>query len=1108
LTIEFEATLAPVIKSGTAVLNRARLSGDYQTSVTSNETSTLISSAPIFEIWKTSLDISGDPAVLLAGETLRYTLSVRNTGNEDAVNAVLRDYLPANTGYRAGSTTLNGVVVADPSPGVAPLQAGLAVNTPGDPAGYLRADATPGADNAATVTFEVVVDETVMDGLILDNQGFLSAEGAGSGPRPEQPSDDPATPTLLDPTRDVVGKLPLLGAVKTVRIEQDLGSPGIVDPGDVLLYTIEISNFGSSPATGVVLSDQVPANTSYVANSLLLNGVAVGPDGGVLPLIGGLPVRSSDEPGNEIVSVGASAVVAFEVRVDDGVPTGTVISNQGSVACTERPPLPTDADGLPANGYQATIVVVGAAQLVSVTKEVVVVGGGAAVAGGQLEYVIRVTNVGSLPATHVTVSDDLAPLAGQVTYVTGSGSLNGSATGVNYAGSVFSADYASAHGALPPGASAVARLRVQLDETLALGTTIANTGVVHWNDPEQSASASVSLDLGGNPGSGTLNGSIWHDTNLNKLDDSEPYLEGWSVELYGGGQLLTSVLTAADGNYRLNGLVPNLGSSQLYELRFRAPGAGPNTPSLGIADSSYSNGPQQISGISVASGASLQGLNLPITPNGAVYDSVLRVPVAGASLALLNGATGAALPDWCFDDPAQQNQLTARDGFYKFDLNFGDASCAPGGSYYIEVTPPATGYVATPSRIIPPNGEPTDPFSVPACPGSADDAVPATAGFCEVTGSASVPPLSVPARTAGTLYHLNLTLNDTLMPGQSQIFNNHIPIDPELNGAVAITKTASLINVARGELVPYTIRVKNLLAAPLFDIGIVDRFPAGFKYVPGSARLDGAAREPAVNGRELLWGGLELQVNAEHRIQLLLVVGAGVSEGEYVNRAQVISTVSGGAASGEATATVRVVPDPTFDCTDVVGKVFDDRNLNGRQDDGEPGLAGVRVATARGLIATADQYGRFHITCAAVPDEDRGGNFILKLDDRSLPSGYRVVSENPRVQRATRGKLLRFNFGATIHRVVSLDLADGVFEPDSTELRLQWRPNLDRLLEVLQQSPAVLRLSYLADVESEGLVRQRLKALKKVIDDRWDRSGGGYRLDIETEVFWRKGWPP
>ena len=87
--------------------------------------------------------------------------------------------------------------------------------------------------------------------------------------------------------------------------------------------------------------------------------------------------------------------------------------------------------------------------------------------------------------------------------------------------------------------------------------------------------------------------------------------------------------------------------------------------------------------------------------------------------------------------------------------------------------------------------------------------------------------------------------------------------------------------------------------------------------------------------------------------------------------------------------------------------------------------------TARGLIATTDEHGRFHITCAAVPDEDRGSNFILKLDDRTLPTGYRVTTENPRVQRATRGKMLRFNFGATIHRVVGLDIADGVFEPDT-----------------------------------------------------------------------------
>ena len=53
------------------------------------------------------------------------------------------------------------------------------------------------------------------------------------------------------------------------------------------------------------------------------------------------------------------------------------------------------------------------------------------------------------------------------------------------------------------------------------------------------------------------------------------------MELYYNSQLVTTVTTDADGVYRLNGLVPNEGTSDLYELRFRAAGAGVNTPSLG-----------------------------------------------------------------------------------------------------------------------------------------------------------------------------------------------------------------------------------------------------------------------------------------------------------------------------------------------------------------------------------------------------------------------------------------------------------------------------------------------------------------------------------------------
>jgi large repetitive protein len=1120
LTIEFEIRLAPVIISGTVVLNQGELlsasthtlySDDPNVPGDADPTETRITSAPRFEVSKRSAILEGDPDILMAGETLRYTITIKNIGTENAADVILRDYTPANTLYVANSTTLNGVAVPDPNPGVNPLHAGIAVHAPENTtAGYLRADAAPGTANVATVTFVVAVDSNVMDGMVICNQGFVSGSGVGSGAQPEQPSDDPETAIPDDPTCNIVGNLPHLYAHKTVRIQVDNGSVGIVDPEDVLRYTIVISNFGAIPATDVMLTDAVPTHTTYVADSLRLNGVSPGPDGGISPLIAGLAVHSADNPGTGIISARQSAVITFDARVDAGVSTGTLISNQGTLTSHELQPDHTDADGVPSNGRQPTVVVVGEVQWLSITKEVLVVGSGTAEAGGQLEYVIRVTNNGTLPATHVMVTDDLSPpLGNQVTYVDGSGTLNGSAAGVSYAGAQLSANYAAVHGDLQPGSALVVRFRVRINAALAMGTTITNTGEVHWNNPAQSISASVSIDVGGIPGSGGLNGIVWHDANLDKLCDStERGLENWSVELYRDNQLVVTVLTGADGAYRIRGVIPNEGTATSYELRFRAPEAGLNTASMGQADSIFTNGPQRITDIVAASGANLLDLNLPLWPNGTVYNSVVREAVSGAGVRMLNATSGAALPDQCFDDPVQQNQVTARDGFYKFDLNFSSGACPAGGAYLIEVTAPATGYIAGPSRIIPPGSSAaTAPFSIPSCPGSASDAVPATAEYCEATDSAAVPPASVPPRTAGTTYYLHLTLGNGHLPGHSQIFNNPIPLDPVMEEAVAITKVSSLVNVNRSSLVPYTITVTNSFGVPLYDIAIVDRIPPGFKYVKGSARLDGQPLEPHVTRRDLVWDDLALQVNTRYTLQFLLVVGSGVAEGEYVNRAFVRNSVTGAALSGEATATVRVVPDPTFDCTDIIGKVFDDRNLNGRQDGGEDGLPGVRLVTARGLIATTDQHGRFHITCAAVPDEDRGSNFILKLDERSLPSGYRLTTENPRVQRATRGKMLRFNFGATIHRVVRIDISDGVFEPDTSELRLQWKPKITRLLEELKKAPSVLRLSYLADVEREGLVRKRLEALKKEVTREWDRSAGGYQLFIETEVFWRRGAP-
>ena len=305
----------------------------------------------------------------------------------------------------------------------------------------------------------------------------------------------------------------------------------------------------------------------------------------------------------------------------------------------------------------------------------------------------------------------------------------------------------------------------------------------------------------------------------------------------------------------------------------------------------------------------------------------------------------------------------------------------------------------------------------------------------------------------------------------------------------------------RGDLVPYTIRMLNNLSATIPNMDLYDQIPPGFKYKVGTATLDGVAIEPQINGRSLTWSNLTFTSSQERVVKLILVVGAGVSEGEYVNQAWVLNNLVNAIVSNIATATVRVVPDPTFDCSDIIGKVFDDRNANGYQDEGEPGVAGVRVATVRGLLVTTDEHGRFHVACADVPNEDRGANFIMKLDERSLPSGYRVTTENPRVVRVTRGKLTKLDFGVAVHRVVRLDVSDAAFEVDKTQLLPEWEARLEEVIELLKQQPSVLRISYQQSGDSRtSLANDRVDAVTKWLHTRWGEADCCYPLMVETET--------
>ncbi|MEZ5777045.1 MAG: SdrD B-like domain-containing protein [Paracoccaceae bacterium] len=352
---------------------------------------------------------------------------------------------------------------------------------------------------------------------------------------------------------------------------------------------------------------------------------------------------------------------------------------------------------------------------------------------------------------------------------------------------------------------------------------------------------------------------------------------------------------------------------------------------------------------------------------------------------------------------------------------------------------------------------------------------------------------------------------------------------------LTVTKTTPRGVVERGSVVPYTIKVKNDNPVVSGTLNIVDALPAGFLYVPGSATLGGAPYPVTVQGRIVTWPNVPVPPLTTVTATIQARVLSGADAGEHINTVSIRNPATNALLAPRATATVRILPEPVFDCGDVIGKVFDDKNRDGYQNDpgpapitdqdyvadgkygkydvapaleesrGEPGIPGVRLAGVDGTIITTDPYGRFHVPCAMLP-ADHGSNFILKLDTRSLPSGYRVTTENPRVVRLTPGKMTEMNFGAAITRVVRLDLNARAFTGDA-EGRAALSPALVNgiaaLLPRIAGEPANLRLAYHlpkgAGAEDVKRARGLMRLVEKHIREKW-RDVGRVKLTVEQTI--------
>ncbi|MGX9686266.1 hypothetical protein ACTQ9L_03875 [Deinococcus wulumuqiensis] len=217
---------------------------------------------------------------------------------------------------------------------------------------------------------------------------------------------------------------PRIEVTKSARkVGGDMSTP-VVQPGDVLEFTIVVRNAGELPAGGVSFTDPLPQGVTYVADSARINGATstvyqgreINLAGSTYPFAQPLGVcsLSSGACTNQVLRVDTTpgtldqeAVVTFRVRVDDPfTKSDSKVVNQAVVTYTDEgtpsKPIPSNPVEVPVN-RPVKLNAVKTVQNITAGGPVGTTGSGKP--GDVLEYCITTSNVGSGVATNLRFSD-------------------------------------------------------------------------------------------------------------------------------------------------------------------------------------------------------------------------------------------------------------------------------------------------------------------------------------------------------------------------------------------------------------------------------------------------------------------------------------------------------------------------------------------------------------------------------------------------------------------------------------------------------------------------------------------------------------------------------
>lgn len=346
--------------------------------------------------------------------------------------------------------------------------------------------------------------------------------------------------------------------------------------------------------------------------------------------------------------------------------------------------------------------------------------------------------------------------------------------------------------------------------------------------------------------------------------------------------------------------------------------------------------------------------SLLIDPEGYVFDSQTGAVIDGATVTLIDNATGKPAAMVYGDDgiSAYPNTVVtgttvtdAGGGVYAFTPGNFRFPLAPAGSYRLQVTPPA-GYTAPSART--------------------------PAELADFTG----PP--------GKYRITDASYGGDFLLADPEPVHIDVPLDPPARAAatakLVLTKTASVNDASAGDFVAYALELKNVGGATAQAPVVTDVLPRGLRYRPGTVK---GAPEPQISsdGSTLRFTLASISSNSARTISYLTSVGPDTPQGVAVNRA---SATDGAAASPEASAAVRIHAALFTDAMTLIGRITEGDCRN--PDRNRKGVAGVRVLLEDGTLTLSDKNGLYHF------ESVRPGTHVVQLDTGALPSGYAPVT--------------------------------------------------------------------------------------------------------------------